>query len=180
MLGLAWALGALADPTARPVTEQAEAGAIIPGATLPIPGVLSSGQPTLEQLERARQAGYRTVINLRSPSEPGFEWEQAAVERLGMSYINIPVAGVKDLTRENVERLDAALRSGQEAGGVLLHCASGNRNGALLALREVWLGGASPDAALALGKTAGLKGLEGATRELLGAPAVPAEQLPAK
>jgi hypothetical protein len=53
---------------------------------------------------------------------------------------------------------------------VLLHCASANRVGALLALREAWHRGAEPQAALAVGIEAGLTGLEPATREKLGLP----------
>jgi protein tyrosine phosphatase (PTP) superfamily phosphohydrolase (DUF442 family) len=85
-----------------------------------------------------------------------------------MSYVRIPVAGAADLTRINVELLDTALRVAEPAGRVLLHCVSGNRVGALLALRENWLYGASPEDALALGRAAGLTSLEPETRKLLG------------
>jgi protein tyrosine phosphatase (PTP) superfamily phosphohydrolase (DUF442 family) len=85
-----------------------------------------------------------------------------------MSYIQIPIAGAADLTRANVERLDTTLRDARPAGRVLLHCASGNRAGALLALRENWLHGAAPEDALALGLAAGLTSLEPQTRRLLG------------
>jgi protein tyrosine phosphatase (PTP) superfamily phosphohydrolase (DUF442 family) len=84
-----------------------------------------------------------------------------------LRYVELPIAGASDLTRENVERLDRALRDALPAGPVLLHCASGNRVGALLALRETWLRGAEPEAALALGRAAGLAGLEAKTRELM-------------
>jgi uncharacterized protein (TIGR01244 family) len=141
---------------------------MIPNARTPLDGVLTGGQPTFPQLERAAQEGWRTVINLRTEGEPGFEWERAAAERLGMSYIQIPIAGAADLTRANVERLDTTLRDARPAGRVLLHCASGNRAGALLALRENWLHGAAPEDALALGLAAGLTSLEPQTRRLLG------------
>ena len=140
----------------------------IENARAPLPGLLSTAQPTPEQVELASRAGYRTVINLRTPEESGFEWERETVERLGMRYVNIPVAGVSGLTREVVERFDAELRKGLADGPVLLHCASGNRNGALLALRAAWIEGVAPEQALRLGIDAGLTRLEGATRERLG------------
>jgi len=140
-------------------------------ARTPLDGVLSGGQPTPEQVAQAAKAGFRTVMNLRSDGEPGFDWEPAAVEAAGMRYVHIPIAGPDTLTRENVERVDAALSEALKNGPVLLHCASGNRIGAVLALRAAWVQGAEPAAALKLGQEAGLTRLEGATRELLGLPA---------
>ena len=154
------------DPPAKsaPATELLS----IPNARIPVDGVLSGGQPTLEQVEAAADAGFRTVINLRSDREKGFEWEREAVEDLGMSYIAIPVAGDDDLNRETVEQLDAALNGAISEGPVLLHCASGNRIGALLALRAAWLYDAEVDAALKYGQENGLTRLEPKIRELLG------------
>jgi uncharacterized protein (TIGR01244 family) len=145
-------------------------GPAIPNARVALPGVWSGGQPSEAQIAEAAAAGFRTVINLRAPSEPGFEWEQAAVEHAGMSYVQIPVEGAAGLTRPNVERLDAALRSASERGPTLLHCASGNRIGAMLALREAWLLGTTPAKALDVGRAAGLTKLEPQVRELLGLP----------
>lgn len=143
----------------------------IPNGRVPIEGLLSGGQPTPEQLEQAARAGYRTVINLRDPAEGGFEWEEETATRLGMRYVNIPIAGSAALTRENVVRFDAALGEALAEGPVLLHCASGNRDGALLALREAWLKGGEPEKAIALGKAAGLTRLEGEVRKILEAAA---------
>jgi len=140
----------------------------IPGARIPMDGVLSGGQPTSEQIEAAATASFGTVINLRSDGEPGFEWEAQAVESLGMRYVSIPVAGAKGLTRENVERLDAALSEAVAAGPVLLHCASGNRIGAILALRAAWLHGVEAEAALRYGLANGMTRLEPTIRQLLG------------
>jgi len=49
---------------------------------------------------------------------------------------------------------------------VLVHCGSGNRVGALLALRAS-LDGADDEKALALGREGGLSSLEGVVRERL-------------
>ena len=137
-------------------------------ARVPLAGVLSGGQPTEEQIALAARAGFRTVINLRTAEEQGFEWEREAVEKSGMRYVQIPVAGASGLTRDNAERLDRELEQSLEKGPVLLHCASGNRIGALLALRAAWLEGVEPEKALQYGRESGMTGLEAATSERLG------------
>lgn len=153
-------------------TTAPAAGALIAlkNARIPIDGVLSGGQPTPEQIDAAAAAGIRTVINLRTEREDGFAWEREAVERAGMRYVVLPIPGADGLTRENVERLDALLDEARSDGDVLLHCGSGNRIGALFALRAAWLEGADPDAALATGTAAGMTRLEPKTRALLGLP----------
>ena len=152
--------------------EEAGASALLPirNARVPVEGVLSGGQPSPEQIEAAARAGFRTVINLRTEGEPGFEWEREAVESLGMRYVLLPVAGADGLTRENVESLDAALEQALGEGPVLLHCASGNRIGAILALRAAWLQEVDAQKALEYGRASGMTRLEGATRKLLGLP----------
>ncbi len=139
----------------------------IPNARIPIDGVLSGGQPTKDQIAAAGSAGYKTVINLRLDTEPGFEWEAAAVKAAGMAYVSIPVAGAAGLTKDNVIRLDAALKEAAANGPILLHCGSGNRIGAMLALRAAWVEGKDPAAALDYGKASGLTGLEAAVKSML-------------
>ena len=142
----------------------------VPNARIPIAGVLSGGQPTPDQIAAAGAAGYKTVINLRPDAEKGFEWEAAAVKAASMTYVSIPVAGATGLTKDNVIRLDAALKAAVANGPVLLHCASGNRTGAMLALRAAWVEGKDPAAALAYGEASGLTHLEPAVKQLLGLP----------
>ena len=157
-----------AGGTAEPCGTQLIA---VPNARIPVEGVLTGGQPTREQLEFAADTGYLTVINLRPDDENGaLEDEASLVADLGMRYVHIPVRSAEDLTEDNVRLLDFAL---SEAGPILFHCASGNRVGALLALRAALVDGVTPDEALALGKRAGLSRLEEATRGLLGVTAAP-------
>jgi protein tyrosine phosphatase (PTP) superfamily phosphohydrolase (DUF442 family) len=54
---------------------------------------------------------------------------------------------------------------------VFVHCASGNRAGALLAIGAARFGGMAPDAAIEFGRRAGLSSLEPVVRERLGLPA---------
>ena len=107
------------------------------------------------------------VVNLCPPAEsPGFD-EAAVVASLGMSYVNIPVAGAGDLTPANVALLAAALEGHGEQHRALLHCASGNRVGAMLALKAKQIDGKSTAEALDIGRAAGLKGLEPVVMQLL-------------
>lgn len=103
-------------------------------------------------------AGVRRVIDLRGADEDrGFD-EAAAVREAGLDYIAIPITGASDLNASNVAALDAALK-GFDPSQVVIHCASGNRVGALIALRAA-AQGATPEAALATGRAHGLRGLE--------------------
>jgi len=159
---------AASEPT--PAAPATSALLPIPNARIPIAGVLSGGQPTPEQVEAAARAGFATVINLRTDGEPGFEWERALVEKLGMTYVHIPVAGADSLTKDTIAKIDAALRAATARGPVLFHCASGNRIGATLALRAAWVDGASPADAYAYGVASGMTRLADATRGILGLP----------
>ncbi|MDX1549980.1 MAG: hypothetical protein R3278_05475, partial [Lysobacter spongiicola] len=78
---------------------------------------------------------------------------------------NLPLAGPSDLTRENVLAFDQLLRDAERP--VLVHCGSGNRVGAMAALRAAWVEGQSPDDAIATGKAWGLTSLKDAVRERL-------------
>ncbi|MDX1389124.1 MAG: protein tyrosine phosphatase family protein [Acidobacteriota bacterium] len=137
----------------------------IPNARTPAEGLLTGGQPTREQIVEAARAGYGTIVNLRTDAEEGFEWEGDLVEELGMRYVQIPVAGTAGLTRENVELLTAALEAG--GGPVMIHCASGNRVGAMMALKAAWVDDATPDEAIEIGRDFGMTRSEPAVREIL-------------
>ena len=133
-----------------------------------------SAQPSAEALVKLPAAGVRTVINLRPPAETPDLDEKEVVEKAGMKYLSLPIAGAAGLTRENVAAFDRAM-AGADEGKVLMHCASGNRVGAMMALRARWIQGKTADEALAIGKGSGLKGLEGDVRSLLQADAPQAD-----
>ena len=111
--------------------------------------------------------GYRTVIDLRTPKE-GTAAERAAVEQLGLRYVNIPIAKGAP-TKAQVAEFTALL---SDAGNrpIHVHCASGNRVGAMWAL-YLAAGGMPPGYALEAGRTAGLRGKrEARVRQMLGLP----------
>lgn len=155
------------DPE-RETSGAEEAARLLPNGQSPLPGVVTGGQPSPEQLAALAEAGFRTLVDLRAPGEdyPRAE-EQAAAEELGLEYLSIPVAGVEALTEENARALSRVL-SDRTAYPVAIHCGSGNRVGALLALEAAWVDGMAPEVALELGRAGGLTRLEARVRELLG------------
>lgn len=129
----------------------------LPNRKDPLAGITTAGQPNAAQLKAAAAAGFKSVIDLRGPSEDRGMDEPAVVKGLGMSYVSLPVAGADGVTYANASALDKLLAKLE--GPVLVHCSTGNRAGALLALRAK-LTGADRESALALGVAAGLAGLK--------------------
>ncbi len=164
--------GGAAAAGAHGASAEAAAGELgIPGERHPAPGLTTGGTPSADALNRAGSMGFRTVVSLLIDGEAGLAEEEAAVAARGMRFVRIPVAGSRGLTEENARRLGEVLRD-PEAKPVLLHCSSGNRAGALLALEAFYVEGASVEDALDLGREAGLAQLESAVRaQLQAAPA---------
>lgn len=156
-------------PTETAGDETADTGAAptlaLPNQRQPAEGLTTGGQPTGDDLRAAAANGYTLVISLRTESEPGMAEERALAEELGMRWENVPVAGAEGVTAENAARVDALIESAE--GPVLLHCGSGNRAGAMVALRA-FEDGADIEGAIEAGRAAGLTGLEDAVRERLG------------
>ncbi|MDA0705601.1 MAG: protein tyrosine phosphatase family protein [Proteobacteria bacterium] len=130
----------------------------------PVDGLTSAGQPNEQQFELLAEAGYQAVVDLRGESEDRGLDEAAVLEKLGLDYIVLPLSSPDTISMENARYLDEILSDYE--GPVLVHCGSGNRVGALLALRES-LRGASDEDALAYGKSAGMTGLEPVVRTRL-------------
>jgi len=124
-----------------------------------------SGQPSREQLQAAAAAGVKHVINLRPKAE--MKWHEAeAVVALGMQYHSVSVAGPADINTSNAETLQRAIQA-LGAEPVLVHCASGNRVGALIALQAGVDRPGEVEAAIAKGRKWGLTRLESVVRQRL-------------
>ena len=159
---LAFALLACAGETVVPATgtHVDVADVVAAGAVAPVNGISSSGQPDEAAFRVFADSGYSAVIDMRGPDEDrGMENEQATVEAMGLDYIAFPIASGAEIDFDKAKELDALLQGIE--GPVLLHCGSGNRVGALLALRHS-LKGASD------GREAGLTGLEPLVKKRLG------------
>lgn len=124
--------------------------------------IVTGGPPDAAALERAQAAGITTVITLRLALEAGFETERTNVEALGMRFVSVPVDGAAGVTEANARLVDEAFEA--STGDVLLHCGSGNRAGAMLALRAFYVQEKSLDESMQIGLAAGLTNLQGAVR----------------
>lgn len=120
----------------------------------PLPGVVTAGQITPDQLEHLVRKGYKNFITLRQADEGGTGWEEDRAKQLGARFVRIPVDGAAGLDLANARKLDQAL---EDSGGAstVVYCGSSNRVGALFACRAHWVRGQSKEEALALGKAAG-------------------------
>lgn len=119
-----------------------------------------------ESLSEVAALGFTHIIDMLPEHEHGAFDEAAMAAELGLYYVHLPIVGGHDLNRSNAEALDALLASVGETP-VLVHCMSGNRVGALFALRAAWLKGMSHDEALLEGRRYGLTKLEPLVVQLL-------------
>jgi uncharacterized protein (TIGR01244 family) len=135
----------------------------------PRPGLYTGGQPSPADWAALKARGVTMVVNLRPDAEMAGRNEAAEVAAAGMAHIGVPVAGADAVDGDNARRLWTLLKTSDAP--VFVHCASGNRAGALLAIGAARFGGMAPDAAIEFGRRAGLSSLEPVVRERLGLPA---------
>ena len=149
--------------------EQAPVAEAVPAISIdlrePRPGLYTAGQPAASDWKVIAARGVGTVIDLRAPGELKDRDEAAEVRSAGMRYIAIPVAGAGGIDDANAKALRTALQAA--TGPVLVHCASGNRAGGLLALMEARSGPMTVEQALEFGRNAGMTSTEGRVRQLL-------------
>lgn len=134
----------------------------------PVADIYAAGQPSAEQLCALKGEGVCTVINLRAPGEPNAFDERREAARLALDYVSLPVCGPEDVHAESVAQFSRELERARGKGAVLVHCASANRVGAMLALDLGLTHGASREESLGLGRAAGLDSLEPRVEGLLG------------
>ncbi|MDE2689182.1 MAG: sulfur transferase domain-containing protein [Acidobacteriota bacterium] len=128
-LSLAAALSTVALVLAPPAAAAEQKDHGLRGAKHPEPGVLFGGQPSEDQLKAMAADGLSFVLDLRAEGENrGFD-EQAALQSLDVPYLNVPVDAERLEQPETFERFIEAMDKAD--GPVLVHCASGNRVGAL-------------------------------------------------
>ncbi len=130
------------------------------------PGLYSAGQPQSDEWAEIARNGIATVVNLRPDSEqPGLD-ERALATAQGLNYIALPIASAQDLTPANVSLFKSLLRQ-HKANGLLIHCGTGNRVGAMFALSRALDPGCSIDEAIDYGRKAGLSGLQAQVTDIL-------------
>lgn len=131
---------------------------ILDNAKFPDANTVVTGKLSPEKIAKIAEAGIEHIINLQPDSELSFD-EKSAVEAAGIHYTHLPISGADDLKQVNLLEFDKALRA-HHGKKTLLHCGSGNRVGACMALRAGWLRGRKMDTAMERGKQHGLTGLE--------------------
>lgn len=131
---------------------------VLDNAKFPDANTVVTGKLSPEKIAKIAEAGIEHIINLQPDSELNFD-EKSAVEAAGIHYTHLPISGADDLKQVNLLEFDKALRA-HHGKKTLLHCGSGNRVGACMALRAGWLRGRKMDTAMERGKQHGLTGLE--------------------
>lgn len=124
------------------------------------------GTPSNGQLSEFADKGGELVINLLSQIEMEGSEEAAVVTRNGMAYYHVPVNGADGVTLENARMVDRILLKNSDKKA-MVHCASSNRVGALMALRAGWLDGMPVEKALEIGREHGMTSLEGKVKSML-------------
>lgn len=160
----AWSSDYLPTPASQITAEAPEIA--IRNAKQAFPGILTGGQPSSAQLIEAKNKGYKTIISLRTRAETG-EWdEEKTVQELGMKYVSIPIGSAADLSSKNAKALISALSDPKDYP-VMLHCASGNRVGALFAVDAGLNQNIAVEEALQIGRNSGMTRLEAVVKQIL-------------
>jgi uncharacterized protein (TIGR01244 family) len=119
--------------------------------------VACGGATETSALAGLKADGFKTIINLRQPSEMGANIEQNAeqAKALGLNYVNIPVNGqAPDPKAVDQFLATIANKANQPA---FIHCASASRVGALWLVKRVLQDGWAIDKATEEAKLIGLR-----------------------
>jgi uncharacterized protein (TIGR01244 family) len=112
-----------------------------------------AGQPTPAQIQQLAQAGFKSVLNLRSPDEPGaLGDEQQQIAALGLTYLNIPFR-LNELNTTLVEEILETLQTLPKP--VLIYCASARRASAIALMEIARRRALTPEQTMELGLTMG-------------------------
>jgi len=131
------------------------------------PFIASAGTLGVGGVAEAKALGFKTIVDLRT-AEEGTVVEKVEAIGLGLRYVNLPVAAGPP-SDEQVARF-AAIAEDASNFPVLVHCAAGNRAGALWALYRASRN-VPAEVAVEEGRTLGLRpNREKAVRDRLGLP----------
>ena len=118
-----------------------------------------SAQPDAAGINAAKDAGVEVVINLRSPKE--MDWDEAgAVTQAGLTYYQVPISGEGPAFDQNSMQRISALVKKHHRQPVWLHCSSGNRASAWLAVHLAQDHRMDIDQSIELARKAGLTNAE--------------------
>lgn len=101
------------------------------------PFLYRSGEPTEAGLNKLKEMGVKTVIDLRAPTKPAKQ-EAKYCESIGLKYMNMPMsdkAPTKKQVSTLLETIDAAKKTGEP---VIVHCQHGSdRTGCMIGIWRV-------------------------------------------
>ncbi len=123
------------------------------------------GQPSENDLKLLAERGINNVVNLRGIGEFSEYDQKAVADKHGLNYKVLPIAGKQGVTVDNAIQFAAMLNTLE--GKTLVHCASGNRVGALFALKAFFVDKKTASESLEIGKQHGMTRLEGHVKALI-------------
>ncbi|OUL20016.1 sulfur transferase domain-containing protein [Nostoc sp. 106C] len=113
----------------------------------------TTGQVIHKQIQQAKQEGFKSVLNLRSPDELGFvKDEQQMVEALGLYYANVPLK-LEHLNEELITKILTTLN--QLPQPTLIHCAAAMRSTGIALLSVAIQEGLTPEETLTKARNLG-------------------------
>ncbi len=103
--------------------------------------------PSLEEIERLRRAGFATIVCLLDESEQKPAYDPADAERLGYAWHNIPVFDYHAPTLDQFDEFRRLAEAGLISGKLLVHCWGGTgRTGTMGAAYWIFKGVSADDA----------------------------------
>jgi protein tyrosine phosphatase (PTP) superfamily phosphohydrolase (DUF442 family) len=99
--------------------------------------IACGGATTPEAVPELKKMGFASIINLRLPSEPGanVEGEAAAAKTAGINFYNIPFSGQSPDPKVADQFLATVTDKQNEPA--YIHCAAGNRAGAMWMIKRL-------------------------------------------
>ena len=124
----------------RPATAQQVTKQTVPGVTNFAKletTVACGGATTPEAVPELKKLGFASIINLRLPSEAGanVDQEAAAAKTAGINFYNIPFSGQSPDPAVADKFLATITAKGNEPA--YIHCAAGNRAGAMWMIKRL-------------------------------------------
>jgi protein tyrosine phosphatase (PTP) superfamily phosphohydrolase (DUF442 family) len=95
------------------------------------PVFIGSKVESEEHAQQILELDIDLAIDLKNKGETPLD-DQVAFEKIGITYHNIPISDLSQLTFEDIQHFSELIKSSQK--NVLVYCMSGNRVSALLAL----------------------------------------------
>ena len=98
------------------------------------PGLMRGAAPTTAGLVQLKNMGVNTIVDLRIGPKALVTTEKAQVEKLGMTFVNIPM-GAAPPTSKQISRWLAIANAASPKGAVYVHCQHGaDRTGEMVGI----------------------------------------------